>query len=476
MNQAKLIDILTQVAPEIAETKDPEKVLLKAASEHNMYPAQLEKLGHAFNQMKTLVALEKQANRGDSFNVLNVQNMVKKYASYDPHKKLSQKDKEVHKKVDNIFKSANDPYAWLADYADEKILNKSASALEGQTIPRKATAKLHKLNELFGMDVEAVEDNMDYEIKQASENSVSELDRYKTIVRHLNEAEKYANTLKSNTYDELEQQAKKFASYIRKAGPEKWAEIVEDAVDRFGVKCASVIEDMETYLQLNHVPYYVADLTKRAFAPVLIKDRHNSWDGLQKMIDIKEMHKEASDALIKIEQDRTAARNKIEELSKQATAVPPIPPGPVNPSPVPQPSPNKPTKKPNIAAALSFMDPIAAANKANDMVGNLVNPLIAGGMVDPKKLQEAQQIGAKNLALQQLILSDPILQEADPIAVEDLYNTIASISPTFAKDKNMMSTALKEAVQYNAVPINMLKDIASFEKDVTDTNLKKKNL
>lgn len=60
--------------------------------------------------------------------------------------------------------------------------------------------------------------------------------------------------------------------------------------------------------------------------------------------------------------------------------------------------------------------------------------------------------------------------------MEDLYNTIASISPTFAKDKNMMSTALKEAVQYGAVPVNMLKDIAAIEKDVVDTKLKQDSL
>lgn len=47
-------------------------MLLKAAADHNMYPAQLEKLGHAFNQWKTLVAMEKQANRGDSFSLLDV--------------------------------------------------------------------------------------------------------------------------------------------------------------------------------------------------------------------------------------------------------------------------------------------------------------------------------------------------------------------------------------------------------------------
>lgn len=51
--------------------------------------------------------------------------MVGKYASYDPHKKLSKQDKELHDKVDNIHKSASDdPYAWLYDV---KPMDKAAS-------------------------------------------------------------------------------------------------------------------------------------------------------------------------------------------------------------------------------------------------------------------------------------------------------------------------------------------------------------
>jgi hypothetical protein len=45
-----------------------------------------------------------------------------------------------------------------------------------------------------------------------------------------------------------------------------------------------------------------------------------------------------------------------------------------------------------------------------------------------------------------LITGDPIIAEADPNEVLELYQTISSISPTFAKDHRMMATALKEAL------------------------------
>jgi hypothetical protein len=45
--------------PEVVSTNNPETTLLKFAKTNNLYPTQLEKLGHAFNQCKTLVGLSK---------------------------------------------------------------------------------------------------------------------------------------------------------------------------------------------------------------------------------------------------------------------------------------------------------------------------------------------------------------------------------------------------------------------------------
>lgn len=481
MNQNKLIDILESVAPQIVETHDPESVLLKAAADHNMYSAQLEKLGHAFNQWKTLVALDKQENRGDSFSILDVPKMVDKYASYDPHKKLSKKDKELHNKVDNIMKAANsdDPYAWMYDVPS---IDKSASADLSKL--GKSNPTISQLQSLFGVDVEEEESNMSYEIKQASEQELSDLDRQKEIVKNLNIAEGFANRLVSNTRDSIEQEAVKLANYLMKEGGHVWSEIVEDTVDRFGEKCASAIDTLETYFELNHTPYIVADMSKRAYAPTLLKDRHNQWDRIERVIDLVDMFKEASSALDGIEADRNDAREKIQELKKQALAGAPVPQGNPNPGPgVNRPNHQQDNKKNQQASAKpAKIDPISwsplssTVKNTSDDLKKVLNAFAPNDEKIKQRLEEAQDEGQKQLTLQQLILNDPILQEADPEKVEMLYKTIASISPTFAKDKNMMATALKEAVQYDAVPVNMIKDIASIEKDIIDTKLKQQNL
>ena len=58
--------------------------------------------------------------------------------------------------------------------------------------------------------------------------------------------------------------------------------------------------------------------------------------------------------------------------------------------------------------------------------------------------------------LQQLMLSDDVISEADPAEVRKLFNTLASISPTLATDPGKMGPALKEALQYGSVPVNIL--------------------
>ena len=103
MNQRETINLLNSIMPDIISSKDPEGTMLKCAEAHNLSPAQLEKLGQTFNTAKTIVGLEKQANRGDSFKIVDVPSLISKYATYSPEKTLSNKSKKVHEKVDSLF-------------------------------------------------------------------------------------------------------------------------------------------------------------------------------------------------------------------------------------------------------------------------------------------------------------------------------------------------------------------------------------
>jgi hypothetical protein len=78
--QQRLIDwLLEDVTPRIRKSGDAPGELLKFANEQNMEPAMLEKMGQLFNTAKTICFLEKSANRGADFPIVDVPKLVDDY-------------------------------------------------------------------------------------------------------------------------------------------------------------------------------------------------------------------------------------------------------------------------------------------------------------------------------------------------------------------------------------------------------------
>lgn len=80
----KVIGWLSDLMPEIKRTNDPEGTMLKFARENNLEPALLEHMAQKFNTAKALNFLEKSANRGDSFHVVDSDKLVKDYTAARP--------------------------------------------------------------------------------------------------------------------------------------------------------------------------------------------------------------------------------------------------------------------------------------------------------------------------------------------------------------------------------------------------------
>lgn len=467
MTQQKIIDTLDELMPKIASTKDPEGVLLKFAKEHNLYTAQVEKLGHAFNQCKTLVGLQKQANRGDSFVLLDVPSMVKKYASYDPSDVLTKKDKEVHKKVNKIVKSASvldtpEDRVPLPDYLEE-LRYKGAEIDTGS---------------ISEYDLSKSSGNFDITFNKVASDNVDKVELLKEAHEAIKDAIKTARTAQNSARELTAIKCANIANVLRVNGPQVWKEIVEDTVYRFGnVKSASAIDAVENYLEVNHIPYTVADLTKKAYHAVLSQDRHNAFGTMQYIMDAVELYKEASSELNNLEKEEEHIKTQIKTLlQKEAAGNKPNgrasndPPGGKEGDPV--------ITKDIIKEPLDLGLPVAqvaigtpsallkapkeALNTYKAYTSEITNLLPTKDKYKKDFDKEKSKL-QKQHALEQLLISDPIIAEADIKEVQDLYDTIASVSPRFASNPRMMSTALKEALQYGAVPISMLKDIADFE-------------
>ena len=59
--------------------------------------------------------------------------------------------------------------------------------------------------------------------------------------------------------------------------------------------------------------------------------------------------------------------------------------------------------------------------------------------------------------------------EADPELVEELYNTFRSVNPEFVRDPSRLRMALREAIQYEAVPTHTLSELAQIRKTMGES-------
>lgn len=625
MTQQQILDALDNLMPEVVSTNNPEATLLKFAKTNNLYPTQLEKLGHAFNQCKTLVGLSKQANRGDSFSILNVPEMITKYSTYKPSDVLTKEEKKVHKQVDKIVKSAGVKVASggrlpMPDFMD-RLVARGAEVIDNDVTEKALVPSNSAFDVLFNKKASA-----DEEVVVVDEDELlSEYEKFEKQKKEEQENEEFINELnsvKAGLDEVIKTKCASVASYLRKKGPQAWADIVEDSVLRFGVKSAAVIDTVENYLEVNHIPYTATSVDETIFTKyAFVEDRHNMFDIISDIqdclldrnkVDLMLMDKRAAS----LETDFAQWNNDIDRLRRWLTVrranpdstiyyvtkdpvtgkIDPIAnfnaihnhPGDQDlrdtfktyiektPLVIDNKLINKIYKSESERAAKNKkliaegkpilppqFDPVALASNltstqqaylkdqwdvyeqskkdydksiqqkeqeeqdkkdnekrdkellevhkllTNDRIKHkndtpvLLNAFTNGfdfasksigltkdtlrsfkdGAKDThrfikdtinklpdydynKKFQIEDTKLSKDFNLHKLILTDPVIAEADPQEVSEIYNTISEISPRFAQNTRLMATALKEALQYGAVPLNMLKDISEFEKNM----------
>lgn len=430
MTQQQQINLLNSIMPEIIESRDPEAVMLKCARKNSLSPAQLEKLGHVFNSMKTLVGLEKMANRGDSFSIVDVPAMLNKYSTYDPKRVLTEHQKETHKAVNKLTKNAYniegyDEYlkAWDFNY-DQK--NELPSIID--LSPELNCCERH------GVNVEYNDEcwhKTDYElftdIKKAS---------FETDVRSMTEQLDIANDLfrqaKFEAGEDITELCRHLEIKLIQNDADTWENLVMDARDFLGEeKAASVLGRIENIFYTNKVRGFekIANIN-RGFKKRLAYDSTGLMEYINKIDELMDIEKKASYYIEKYNADKRQEKE----------------------------------------ASLSVLsDTFSPANTLFDQIKSIRPSKSKAQSEYEKKLD----LGKRDIALQQLMLTDDIIASADPARVQDLYATIADLSPTLARDPVRIAPVLKEALQYDAVPISQLKDIVSLEKDVQDT-LKKK--
>jgi hypothetical protein len=473
MTQREVLDLLDSIMPDIISSGNPEASMLKCAKANNLSVAQLEKLGHVFNTMKTNVALTKMASRGDSFTIVDVPGMVSSYTTFDPNKELSAKNKAVHKKVDKITKFARGNK--LPTFED-MFTSKDALMSNGDV--------QFELDNDDWQEVQGRKPTYDIMHKSASAESSAmsweDYDKYKAYTKSAEEGfRQVAFDADQDIKDICKEMFHKFAFKA-----DKWHEAVEDTFFTHGESAATAIAAVEDYMAENGLKFSVADMTKVAGLPGLVEDRHGVVDAIENMMYLAEV--------------RDAAVSELEKMASKSGSNLPAPPqrkntsnSKSNPRPVLNSTKDlvdalkahagDKSKKESLLPEWQLKVPmptvLSAVEKLPEKGVELtvaLDKLVGGDTQEAVKyLEKGKDKSKRQMALEMLVLNDPVISSADQSQVKSIYDTLVSISPTFAADPNLLGPAIKEALQYGAVPVQMVTNLVKAEESLANTAAKK---
>lgn len=514
MNHQAIIDQLSSLAPQLKAAASPEDVLIKYASDKNLSVAQLERIGQIYNIAKTLNFMDKSAARGDSFKVLDNEKMLAKYTKFKPKEKEKEasndwagwfaaptsKSASEHDDAEKsaIIKEENGKYTVYSEDGSKRLSKPGTKEEAEKRLRQVEYFKKHKkantVPSLFNLAKdELYSDHVTIQHTTlpgtATAGIKSELAKEASL--------RYEMETTSQIIDDTSHELNKIASELlemHRLNPIPFAEMERDAFycaeNSSSIKqAADIISDIFKQKGWN--------LSRHDFsssAPKLARDKYSVLPLFKSAAEQLELHK--------------AAKGYQELLKKEAQMVPGINPNQLGTAPPfidfeidpPEGRPRDVTGRTSKVIDLynTGKEPKENSNsqdsKAKDdkllekLLNNIkdtVNPdtyfkdvnkipsFISS--IAPKKNQKQLKLDsafndAKRLAVvQSLLISDPIIGEADPEMVLSLYNTLAAANPEVVNDKNLLRFALREALQYEAVPLHTYKDLISMGKDRAQT-------
>lgn len=559
MQHQEIISKLEDLLPQMRDTGSPRDVMLKYAREADLAPAQLERMAQLFNVAKSLDYMNKSANRGGTFDVVNIPDMLRDYTSYTPKKVAASSgiaawiDAPANNNTSGLAKAASsststmdidDISAWVDAPAPDmhthqqikqayiKEENGSFCAYSGHgrklgthstkqaALDQLGAVKASKLHKSASMpDVMALardsagwvsipQEVEDYQMRTAvgfvEQNrkeaaAAFELD---SINRLIEDSKEEFRKLASTVYDQLTVDGLSFA------------EMEQDAVEHLGaagVKAAAALSDYMTQLRVPHTRHDTAAATRK-----MAFERHAGSVELFKqaalcvdLIKAAQLYRE--DYISKSAVLATSLGDVLAHAQQQAAGAA-AQQSASTPTPTPAgsgsggnggggggngggglpPRPRTPRRNANDVAELidpgyveeddkddddlaktttDIMNAVGAGLKRvpgpgafSDTITSTIGRMGDGGAAQ-RKIDDAHRGVSAVTTLQRMLLTDPIIREADPEMVVSLFNTLQDAHPDVAHDPNLLRFALREALQYESVPLHTYKDLLGMETD-----------
>lgn len=540
MNHQAIIEQLSVLAPKLKAAESPEAVLVKYANDRNLSPAQLERIGQVYNIAKTLNFMDKSASRGDSFRVLDTQKMMSDFTAFTPKQQKEATNNtewnnwfdaplskaastsnpdDISSWIDTPEKSAkiveeDGKYTVYSEDGDKRL---SQPGTKDEAVKRLRQVEYFKKHKKANTVPNLLAMAGDSAYASAETDAVASLpktaaEQIKNELREESALRFEMETAKQIMGDAAEE-ARKIASELlemHRINPLPFAAMEHDAYycseDEQGTKVA-------TEFVVNFFKSKGWELDRHDFSkgmPKLARDRHNVLPLFNSILEKLELHKSASlytEDLEKKSVDtaterrrRTSSQDAIdfpdsgssrrrntsnetgdfpkEETGRRSNIIDLISSNKDN-------SGNKGNSKLDTDAGKKITQGLAEMyypstylnKQTQDFISNVIKtPELSRTNKRQKEVDVAADDVGRVTELQRLLLTDPIIGEAEPETVVSLYNTLAKANPEIVKDKNLLRFALREALQYDAVPLHTYKDLISMGKDRADTQEKEQKI
>ena len=496
MDHFTAIKVIERLAPQINSSQDPKGTLIKFASENNLSPAELERLGQVFNSAKTLSHLEKSANRGDSYDLLDVEDLVSSFTSHETptvvEKSASTKirnggalpnffdietlekqagEKELHPVAESIFRNQraqqeqelkefqSEIPTTIHDLKTEVVKVANAIVRDLYLSNKDAKAVFTKLAEDSQASVDSNKDAIEFLCKKAfTYFGEVKVDMEKVASRKvvtdttglLKKAEEMQDMI--NVMHELDQ-------------------ILKSAAEPKFTKNRPAVESVSDLDQFNQALALESGLQSDDYAKAMARamlgldSEGNEIPTVKIPGDQEQQPAEPSDNQEASAQD-AAEKSEIKESERSNLVIPSVPNSIADyiaSRPLPE---EKKEKSPVDKTALNNIKGFV-----DNMYDSKVKKLLAvsptsRGYVNAGVDKTISSIETASVI--QELMQDPVISAHTPSTVVSIYNSLAQVNPSMMRDKNVAKFALREALQYEGVTPHTYGQMVEIDKDKSD--------
>ena len=468
MDHDKVIKTLEALIPQGAKS-GPENVIIKYASEENLSPAQLERIAQMYNVAMTINFMNKSASRGDTFQLIDTAKLMEKYTGNGETKKAHVPDEwAAWLTPDSMSKAASEQATDVYDMPDIVAMAKGIKS--GGTVTTQSDVSYPALSLDSMWESFRKESNDKFETSTVNQIISDAEEEFRDCAEKINDLV----TIKGASLNQIAQDVyhtsnagfkvmDKIACYLSRGRG--------DTEIKFDIKSTGLVRDKFGAVAIVEKAAAAIETIKAAKAYLGFFEKESS--------QTKNAPKNQRRDIEEDEEEDKAPRGGVmkdekENVTSGSPGITPYdsiianarPKGKGDGKPMPE---NKGPSMGDIGAGgLDAVKRILSKDTYFDNVNDFDSQLKTLAPTRQNKTQRtidtSRNEAANVTTLQRLLITDPIISEADPHTVVDLYNTLQKANPDIASDPNVLRFALREAIQYDAVPLHTYKDFVETDQ------------